>query len=150
MRPEGQLPYQRGSKIEAVQPVFLHGAELGPHRGRRAQAEGPRDHKGKNIAPIETPKNLDDDAGIADPLNDQEAQADPWQPPGPQGPQDPVLSPQWGPCDHQATMQTESETQAGKSPEGDDREGDGRQRPRRIKSSKGSTVTDGQWMHLWA
>jgi hypothetical protein len=41
-------------------------------------------------------------------------------------------------------MQTEPEAQAGKSPENDDRDRDGRQRPRRIRSSRGSTRTLGQ------
>jgi hypothetical protein len=76
-----------------VKPVFFNGAELRPEGGRREQAEGPRDHKGQDIAPIETPKNVHDSAGLTDTLNNQEAQADPGQPPGSQGTQHPVLSP---------------------------------------------------------
>lgn len=125
--------------------MFLYCAELGPEGGGREQAERPADHKGKDIAPTETPENVNDDAGLPNPLNDQQAQADPGQPPGPQGPQHPVRSPQWGPCHQQATMETEPEAQAGKGPEDDDPDADGRQRPRRIKSLKGSTRTLGQW-----
>jgi hypothetical protein len=103
-----------------MKPVFFQSAELGPKGGRRAQAEGPRDHKGNDIAPTKGPENVDDDAGLPDPLDDQQAQADLGQPPGSQGPQHPVLSPQWGPCHEQAAMQAEPETQAGKSPDEDD------------------------------
>lgn len=145
MAPERPLPHQGASKIKAVKPVFFHCAELGPEGGRREQAERPGDHKGKDIAPTETPENVNEYGGLPEPLNDQQAKADPGQPPGAQGPQHPVLGPEWGPCHEQAAMQAEPETQAGKSPEGDDREGDGRQRPRRIRSSRGSTRTLGQW-----
>jgi len=125
--------------------VILHSPELSPEGRCRAQPEGPRDHKGKDIAPTEAPENVNDYAWVPDALDDQQAQADPGQPPGPQGPQHPVRSPKWGPCHYQATMETEPEAQAGKGPEDDDPDADGRQRPRRIKSSKGSTRTLGQW-----
>ncbi len=87
-----------------MKPVFFHCAELGPEGGRREQPEDPRDHKDKDIPPTESPKKVDDDAWLPDALNDQQAQADPGQPPGPQGPQHPVLSPKGGPCHQQATM----------------------------------------------
>lgn len=150
MGPERNLPDQGGAKIEAMQPVFLNGAELGPKGRRRAQAEGPSDHKGKDIASTEAPENVDDDAGFPNPLHDQQPQAEPGQPPDRQGPQHPVRGPQRDPGDKEMAMEAKPDAKAGESPEDEDREGDGRQRPRRIRSSNGSTATEGQWMHLWA
>ncbi len=104
MGPKGKLPDQGWAHVQSVDPVHLDSAEPGPEGRRRAQAERPRDHKGKDIAPTETPKSVDDDAGLADPLDDQQAQADPGQPPGPQGPQHPVRGPQRSPGDQEAAM----------------------------------------------
>lgn len=127
--------------------VHLHGPELGPEGGRREQPERPGYHKHKDISPAQAPENVEDAAGPPDSLNDQQAKADPGQPPGAQGPKHPVRGPQRGPGGKETAMESKPDAKAGECPEGDHREPDRLQRPRRISSSKGITLTEPQWRH---